>query len=213
MWRHLWWESINCGGNNVVGWIQSQGTPVSGVLANLWQMTPCLFLVYHLLFYYHFSGVLIVMFFCDLRSQAFICLVFLVDRLSSLPFFYIRGFPSCYVMKQVKFLLSLSIRKQYFVTVLVVSWLLCSFVICVLKLLFALYFLWIGCHPCLFFYIQGFPSCYVLKQVKFLLSLSIRKQDYLFGVRFGHKILAQTSPIDWVIFKVLCVHMMDGHVP
>jgi hypothetical protein len=43
------------------------------------------------------------MFFCDLCSQAFICLVFLVDEFSHPCLFIYKVFSSCYVMKQVKF--------------------------------------------------------------------------------------------------------------
>jgi hypothetical protein len=33
------------------------------------------------------------------------------------------------------------------------------------------------------------------------------------GVRFGHTILAQSWPrVVWVTSRVLCVHLMDGHV-
>jgi hypothetical protein len=43
------------------------------------------------------SGVLIVMFFCDMCSHAFICLVLRVDgfQLPIPAFFYIQGFSSC----------------------------------------------------------------------------------------------------------------------
>ncbi len=44
----------------------------------------------------------------------------------------------------------------YFINVLVVSWLLCSFKTCVLVLLFALYFLLMGSHPLPFLYIVFF---------------------------------------------------------
>jgi hypothetical protein len=46
----------------------------------------------------------------------------------------------------------------YFISVLVVSWLLCSLVTYVLGILFALSFLWMGSHPCPFFYKWGFSS-------------------------------------------------------
>jgi hypothetical protein len=38
----------------------------------------------------------------------------------------------------------------HLISVLVVSWLLCSFMTCVLELLFTLYILWMGSHPYLF---------------------------------------------------------------
>jgi hypothetical protein len=50
-----------------------------------WFVTNYAFLTYDLLFYYCTSGVLIV-FFHDLCSEAFICLVLLVDGFPSLPF-------------------------------------------------------------------------------------------------------------------------------
>jgi hypothetical protein len=43
-----------------------------------------------------------------------------------------------------------------------VSSLLCSVLGCILVLLFALYFLWMGSHPC-FFYIQGFSPFFVFQ--------------------------------------------------
>lgn len=50
----------------------------------------------------------------------------------------------------------------YFISVLVVSWLLCSLVTCVLKLLFAMYFLCMGLYTRFFFY-------YELAQYPFLI--------------------------------------------
>ncbi len=46
----------------------------------------------------------------------------------------------------------LRFRIFYFICVLVVSWLLCALLGCVLVLLFALYFLWMASHPCFFIY-------------------------------------------------------------
>jgi len=60
----------------------------------LWSKVYDAFLVYGLLFYYCISGVLIVMFFPDMCSHAFICLVLLMDGFPSPPFFYIQGFSS-----------------------------------------------------------------------------------------------------------------------
>ncbi len=54
-------------------------------------MVDNVFLVYDLLFYLCITGVLIVMFCSGLCFWAFICLVLLVDGLSSL-LFYIQGF-------------------------------------------------------------------------------------------------------------------------
>ncbi len=45
------------------------------------------FLIYKLLYDQCINGVLIVMFFCDMCSHAFICLIFLVDKFSSILFF------------------------------------------------------------------------------------------------------------------------------
>lgn len=60
-----------------------------------WFVADNIFVVYNLLFYWCNSGVLIVMFQGDMCSHAFLCLVFLVDGLLSLPFFIYWVFLSC----------------------------------------------------------------------------------------------------------------------
>jgi len=44
-----------------------------------------------------------------------------------------------------------------------------------------------------------------------LLALLIGKK-FCIGVKFWHKILAQTWPHVWMTFQIVCVHMMDGYV-
>ncbi len=61
-------------------------TNASLSLANLWRTNA--FLVHNLLLHYCISGVLIMMFFCDMCYGAFICLVLLVNGFPSLPFLY-----------------------------------------------------------------------------------------------------------------------------